>query len=215
MVFVNVELFSGKMVIRKQEVCGQATVGTLNYILRCAGYATRDIQYVCDESTHSLNSEDSEAKLYDVAPPSDAEQTWRIILRENSNNIQRVSSLGKRNVMRRWNRVFAPANQAAADDAARADEGPGYTDASGSDIACCGTDASGSDTDEEQETPGLSICTDYQPHWRDCPCGKYRPSEQARCECGNSVYYIREKSEPAPEGFERSKGTDQKGEGWV
>jgi hypothetical protein len=44
------------------------------------------------------------------------------------------------------------------------------------------------------------------PHWRDCGCGRFRPSCEPQCECGNMAFWARSLSEAPYTGFVRSRG---------
>ena len=56
---------------------------------------------------------------------------------------------------------------------------------------------------EEEKEYAHSFWAAVDPEWvwRDCHCGRYRPSSQAWCECGSGMYWGRRADEPHPPDF--------------
>ena len=53
-------------------------------------------------------------------------------------------------------------------------------------------------------TPGINRDPSQEPHFRDCPCGRWRPHTQAQCQCGNTFYFRRAMDQPPDEQFVQS-----------
>lgn len=64
--------------------------------------------------------------------------------------------------------------------------------------------SSDDDEDEDDETPGLKEPPSH-PHFRDCPCGRWRTHKEDRCECGNKMFFSRSIDEPPDAEFTRSR----------
>ena len=57
---------------------------------------------------------------------------------------------------------------------------------------------------DDSETPGIIYNPSQDPHFRDCPCGRWRPHTQLRCQCGNMCYFRRKMDQPPDEQFVQS-----------